>query len=417
MISLPSIGLVPSPVLVVTQPHCCNPQLAIAAVRAGAVGLVHFGCGYDPETWIGAMEKLRRFTQAPDRCGAAWSATCRQDRFPHVLRGLDLQHWSWLLLADIDYRQQDLLAMLRQARQVADRVIVEVYCLSDALAAQEAGFDGLVLKGQESGGRVGEQSSFILLQRVRGKLHAPYWVEGGINPSTAAAVMAAGAAGVVLSEQLWLAEESPLDDGQRSQLQGLDGRETILLGDGKQTYRFFARRGRSTLEAIQRQQQAGQDWFSSLAQAWSSDVAGGRPNPDSLIPAGSAICFAAPLARQFVTVGGILTAFRRSMIENLRLARRQNALAKGSPLAAAIGAAYPIVQGPMSRVSDLAAFGDAVSRHGALPCFALAVSRKPQVERMLDEAKGLLADRRWGVGLLGFAPRSFAPSNSKCSDG
>ncbi len=62
----------------------------------------------DSGTWIGAMEKLRRFTQAPDRCGAAWSATCRQDRFPHVLRGLDRQHWSWLLLGDIDHRQQDL---------------------------------------------------------------------------------------------------------------------------------------------------------------------------------------------------------------------------------------------------------------------------------------------------------------------
>ena len=47
--------------------------------------------------------------------------------------------------------------VLRQGRGVAKRVIAEVYSAADALAAQEAGFDGVVLKGNESGGRIGRQ--------------------------------------------------------------------------------------------------------------------------------------------------------------------------------------------------------------------------------------------------------------------
>src|SRR5262249_46207074 len=63
-----------------------------------------------------------------------------------------------------------------------------------------------------------------------------------------------------------------------------------------------------------------------------------------------------------------------------------------------------IVQGPMTRVSDTAAFADAVAGAGALPFLALALLRRTETERLLQETKTRLGDRPWGAGILGFAP-------------
>jgi NAD(P)H-dependent flavin oxidoreductase YrpB (nitropropane dioxygenase family) len=95
------------------------------------------------------------------------------------------------------------------------------------------------------------------------------------------------------------------------------------------------------------------------------------------------------------------------MRENVRLALSQRALDAGSPLAEQHGTRYPVVQGPMTRVSDTAAFADAVASNGGLPMIALAMLRKHEVERILEETKSRLGDRSWGIGLLGFIPEQL----------
>ena len=58
----------------------------------------------------------------------------------------------------------------------------------------------------------------------------------------------------------------------------------------------------------------------------------------------------------------------------------------------------------MTRVSDVAPFAEAVAREGGLPFLALALLRRPEVERLLEETARRLEGRPWGVGLLGFVP-------------
>ena len=78
--------------------------------------------------------------------------------------------------------------------------------------------------------------------------------------------------------------------------------------------------------------------------------------------------------------------------------------APNSALARAHGVRYPILQGPMTRVSDVAPFTKSVSDAGALPFLALAVMPGAQVRALLLKAKELMAGRAWGVGMLGFLP-------------
>ena len=73
-------------------------------------------------------------------------------------------------------------------------------------------------------------------------------------------------------------------------------------------------------------------------------------------------------------------------------------------MARALGTRYPIVQGPMSRVSDTPAFAAAVAEAGGLPVMAIAAMREDELEPMLRDTRDRLAGAPWAAGLLGFLP-------------
>ncbi|MBW3598520.1 MAG: acyltransferase domain-containing protein [Planctomycetes bacterium] len=110
------------------------------------------------------------------------------------------------------------------------------------------------------------------------------------------------------------------------------------------------------------------------------------------------------LADRYVTIGGVIEAIRKQTAHNLGAARGLKPLAENAPLAESHGTRYPILQGPMTRVSDTAAFADSVSQAGGLPFLALSMLRRAEVEKLLRETQEQLQDRSWGVGILGFLP-------------
>ncbi len=255
------------------------------------------------------------------------------------------------------------------------RVLVQVTSSSEARDAVRAGAQGLIAKGCESGGRVGEESAFVLLQRLRREFDVPIWVQGGIGLHTAAAAIAGGAAGVVLDTQLALARESSLPEAMKKMIGKLDGSETTIVSGQR-----GLRRRKST----------------------------GPPDPfepaQDFLPIGQDAPFAPSLATRFPTAEEILRAIKQSIRGHLTQARSANPLAPGSPLALAHGIRYPIVQGPMTRVSDRPAFAEAVSRAGGLPFLALSLLRGEPLRTLLAETAALLEGRAWGVGILGFVP-------------
>ncbi len=392
--------------LIITPPGCRKADMATAAIRAGAVGVLDLGFGYDPKNHEQAVEALASAAGESGPWGVAWRWLPQASQLVDAFGQLPNRPWPLLVIAGLDFRSGEAPRVLAQGKKLAQRVLAEVYSARDAGAAADLGFDGLILKGLEAGGKVGEQSAFLLLQRVHGKLKVPYWVCGGLGPETAAAALLAGATGVVLGEQLWLADESPMSDVERSVWRRLDGSETRLLSDGAIGYRFFARSGRNVLENIAQQLETGGPWLATLHNALLRSETGVNRD-EALIPLGEEIAFAADLSRRFRNVSGILGAFRRAMRENLTLARDQKSLAAHASLAEKLQTEFPLVQGPMSRVSDVPAFGEAVSQAGALPVFALGLSRKGEVERLLQSAAAQLGDRAWGIGLLGFIPEEL----------
>ena len=232
-------------------------------------------------------------------------------------------------------------------------------------------------------------------------------MQGGIGLNTAAACLAIGAAGVVLDCQVLLARETPLSDQDRNWLSALDGSETVCFGERLgMGYRLYARPGTAVLEEIsEAEDRLCQSKLSSNSKKehW-RELIRERQAVGAVRPLGQDSCFARPFADRFVTVAGIIQAICIRTRQQVATAHRLQPLAENAPLAVRHHTRYPIVQGPMTRVSDTAEFADAISRAGSLPFLALALSRKSEVEGLLDKTRRLADGRPWGVGILGFVP-------------
>jgi NAD(P)H-dependent flavin oxidoreductase YrpB (nitropropane dioxygenase family) len=388
--------------VVVSPSHLLNPWLPIAAVRAGEMGVLDLGYKPLADDHRNAIEELVRHTAGLDRWGIRWDLLADRARSPVVLKELlfDLE-CPTLILAGASGAGVMLAELRDQARSLAAKVFLEAYSAKDAEAAAEAGFDGVILKGHESSGRVADESAYLLLARARQRWSIPFWVQGGLGPDTAAAAFLADAAGIVLGEQLWLAAESPFDSAARQRWALADGSETVVIGDDAASFRFYSQTGNDVRAELARAIAQQNDWQAQLRDYLATREPAAAAE---LIPLGQEIAFARRLAEKHVNVAGILQAYRSRIDENLARAKRGRALEPAGPLAEAIGTRYPIFQAPLAGITDVPEFSQAVAAAGAVPCLAPGLANADQTRQLLEETRELVNGQAWGVGVVGYAP-------------
>jgi acyl transferase domain-containing protein/NAD(P)H-dependent flavin oxidoreductase YrpB (nitropropane dioxygenase family)/NADP-dependent 3-hydroxy acid dehydrogenase YdfG len=372
-----------------------DPGVAIVASRAGATGLLDLAHTTDLDTARSAIARLAAFGR-----GSLGVKVQGGSRLAAELAGELPPAINLVVLAGAE--AASAAPAIALARTAGRRVLVECTNVDAARAAVAAGADGLVAKGHEAGGHVGEETTFILLQQFR-ELDRPVLAYGGIGLHSAAACYVAGASGLVVDVQLALARESSVPPRLRAILERMEGDETLCLGAERgDLCRIYQRPGMAAAGALQ-QMEASDPTREGWREAIQARAGWERPE-DQLFLLGQDGAFAARLARRFHTVAGIVDALRAAIADHVKLARGQRALDRSAALARSHGTDYPILQGPMTRVSDTAAFAEAVARSGALPFLALALLRGPQVRTLLEETRARLGDRPWGVGILGFVP-------------
>ncbi|GGM09597.1 type I polyketide synthase [Micromonospora yangpuensis] len=338
-----------------------SPRVPAAACSAGALGVLDLADGQD---W--ALRALSRAAAwSPEPFGVRVPADCRAtpDEVDRVAGGrVDLV----LVTPDGPWPLAEIVGRYR--------VVVEVTGRDEARAAAAAGAHGLIARGMEAGGRVSDLSTFVLLQQLAAddRLDLPIWVAGGIGPHTAGACLVGGATGIVLDTQLALLPESELPADVQATIRRMDGSETVL-----------------------------RDGFRGIRR-------GGPHDPDSeLLPIGQDGWLAAVFADRWADTGAAVRGMRAALLAALDDPDAGDLLRPGSPLAETLGVRVPVAQGPMTRVSDEAAFAEAVADGGALPFIALALNGPDQCRRILTETVERLGDRPWGVGVLGFAPEEL----------
>jgi len=377
-----------------------DPALAIAASRAGAVGVYNAELDADAKVTLAALDRLGQHARgaygakvgAIDAALSAWLLA-------HAAHGL-----RWLIVdSDAVASQLGLIDALRSA---GTQVLAEVKTAQPLDAALTAHLDGLLVKGNEAGGFVGEDASFILLQKWLQRSILPLYLRGGLTPHVAAACSAVGVAGGVLESQLLLLDEVRLPESLRTLIGNLAGSETVAVGDGEhgEYFRVLVRPGHAA--ARQFATDADGMGYADL-HARVAGRMGWQDPAKGLLPIGQEVAFAAPWRKRYGHLGAILAAVEQAVQGHARIAAQNPPIAEGAPLARSLGLRFPIVQGPMTRVSDTAEFALAVAEGGALPMVAFAMLKGQPLEALMTKTAELLADRPWGIGLLGFAPQEL----------
>ncbi|HEX3782553.1 MAG TPA: SDR family oxidoreductase [Pseudonocardiaceae bacterium] len=354
-----TVSLEDQPELVI---GCCpfgqpNPRLVAAVTKAGGLGVLDLGAGDRRSRQ--ALSQALRWAAGPIALRVSAHCALTAAEFA-ALPGVDSVP-TIILAADAPFSPDELPGR---------RVLAEVTSLAEALRALAAGAAGLIARGNESGGRVGELSTFVLLQQLLtdDRIAVGVWAAGGIGPRTAAAAVVGGAAGVVLDTQLGLLTEADLPVEVANALRGMDGSETVVSGG----HRMLRSR------------------------------AAGRAPAREPLPVGQDGCLAAQFARRWRDVGGTVRAIRDAVLDTVRQGPASTALRADSSMSRALGTTLPVAQGPMTRVSDGAAFAAAVAEEGGLPFVALALADGARSREILLRARAALAGRSWGVGILGF---------------
>ncbi|MFQ6040565.1 MAG: nitronate monooxygenase [Candidatus Poribacteria bacterium] len=417
-------------VITLTLPNLPEPSVAIAASRAGGLGVLDLEYTRDEQAALNAIQKLIKYSRGDvglklDSRATELFAKITSD-WPEKIKTVILTFG----------RQEQMQEQVEFLHRHGVKVLLEATSLEMALAGEQLGVDGIIAKGNESGGRIEGETTFILLQRFLQHLTLPIYAHGGIGLHTAAACYAAGAAGVVLDTQLALTKESALPESVKRKIALLDGSETICLGEQiGETYRIGVRPFTSAVEELKqiekefveesthralrdthkayrpscaasaKQITPDERSQSETINAWRQAVfqrVGWTSENQHLLLVGQDIAFAAPLSKRFVTVGGIIAGIREAINSHVQAAIKLHPLSEGAPLAQSHKTRYPIVQGPMARISDVPGFALDVAEGGALPFLALAMMRGTQIKPLLEETKHLLGNKNWGVGIIGF---------------
>ena len=375
-----------------------DPSLAIAASRAEGVGVFNAECHTSVKPVAAALDRLAQYARNPYgiKLGRTFPAGLIDRLLAQHSKGL---HWV-IFDASGAALQAD---WIQSYRETGGNVLVEISRWEDRELTGSLDIDGWIVKGHEAGGAVGEETTYILLQKALAGTNMPVYAHGGIGMHSGVACFAAGAAGVVLDSQMLLLRESPLRESLHSVVSRLVGNETIGLGDAGEGlyYRILERPGFLAAKSLRaRAPQLSYDELREQAES----ACGWQNTQTQLMPLGQDVAFAATWAERYVTVAGVLTAMRKSLVAHLEQADEMRPLAADSPLAVSHGTRYPIVQGPMTRVSDTAGFAEAVAAQGGLPMLALALMKGNDVRKLLSETTERLQGKPWGVGILGFAP-------------
>ncbi|MFI6958711.1 SDR family NAD(P)-dependent oxidoreductase [Nocardia sp. NPDC050408] len=365
-------------VVVVTPFTEPNAALVVAVERAGGLGVLDLG-------------------RRPDIARAGLADVCRWWTGPFGVRvpsGCDLTPADLPDRVDTIVLPAPLLSPgaqspWRTAGVMGKRLLAEVVSLAEASTAVAAGAHGLIVRGCEAGGRVGELTTFVLLQQLLSepRITVPVWAAGGIGVHSAAAAIAGGAVGVVLDAQLALVAEMDLPPAVAAAIRAMDGSETAVVGG----HRIYVR----------------PDLPVAGAGATEPDPAarlGARDLRTQLLPVGQEGAVAAGLAQRYVTAAAVVQAVRASVAADLNTVVERRPLAAGAVFAAAHGLRYPVAQGPMTHVSDKSAFAAAVADAGGLPFLALSLLSGEKTKALLEQTAALLGDAPWGAGILGFVP-------------
>ncbi len=284
-------------------------------------------------------------------------------------------------------------------------VIAEVSNLTEA-HKKASQVDFFLVKGIESGGKVGEKSSFILIQEFYDSGY-PFVIQGGFGYYNIVGAFIGGALGVVLEGQLYLLPECPLNEQTKNYLASLDENDTYLVGESLDfKYRLMGKIANQSIRNLKDLSKQGEQKNAILETvenlAKESLFFADENVKNTLLPLGVDVCFAKFIKSKFSNLPSFLEGLSVLLREQLDTVSKEWPFAENSEFARGLGVQFPIIQGPMANITDLPSFGKEVLTKGALPIFALGGLLKEEAEAMFQGIQTTFDTKDvYGGGIIG----------------
>ncbi len=225
--------------------YFARAQLAGAVSAAGGMGLLEMNSSGIDETAT-EYDKIRSRTDAPFGLHMFLQVLVAQNRVDEVL---DWALGRTTFMASCAGNPARVMPRLNDA---GIKLYHQVGTLDQALKAADAGVDGLIVEGAESGGLRGANGPhlFSLLQQVRARVDLPLVAAGGIvDGHGMAGAFALGAEGVLMGTRFMSAVESPAHQNWKQAIADCD--RTLSIDPGRSATRMLVVRNEFS-EAVAR---------------------------------------------------------------------------------------------------------------------------------------------------------------------
>ncbi|HUT82071.1 MAG TPA: SDR family NAD(P)-dependent oxidoreductase [Candidatus Bathyarchaeia archaeon] len=384
------------PILAYNPPGILSVDLLKTVIREGGVGLVNL-----------ERMKLNESKELLNVCLSElqnnWGIRISNKQQLELLLNLPANTSPILLItSNLDLTQ----AELEKIKTKQFIILAEVTNLQEAYSKKWA--SSYIVKGYEAGGRIGNETSFILSQQFA-DAGLSFIVQGGVGLYTSPAIFIAGAKAIVLDTQLYLTPECPLPQNIKDFLSKLDATDTRVLGDSTNyKYRVYARLGTKIVnDFIIKEKELLTFNKKERTEKIQNEISSQREMFESnnfmnnLLPMGQDISFAKILTDEFGTVTGIINGLLRQIEKQIKSAITNYPLQENNLISKELGIRYPIIQGPMANVSESPVFAKLISDAGGLPFLALGSLFKGQTRTLITKTKEKLGDAPFGCGIIG----------------
>ncbi|MBD3192858.1 MAG: SDR family NAD(P)-dependent oxidoreductase [Candidatus Heimdallarchaeota archaeon] len=402
------------PILIYNPPGIAQTELIIKAAEVGALGLV--------DLEFLAITEIKELMDKLAKKGLPFgirvnpaSETLTSFMTEELPEGLKVIVFTSKQTLPEDMRKE----MYKFVHSVNLQVAQEVCTEQEAQESFSAGVDAVIPRGYEGGGRVSNQSTFVLFQQcIRHANGTAVIPKGGIGPRTAAALFAGGAAGVVLDTQVYTLPESPVNDEVKKLIRNMGENDTdVLCLTLERPYRCFAKIATKVVKDLKKQEAklrkeglSKKDQYITLRDEIKTKAAVGfkstRP-VNELLFIGQEGVFA-PWFEKQGSLKNALKWFIENVQELLELGSKQAIFSEGAPLAQKHNTKYPFVQGPMANISDTPVFAKKIADGGALPMIALGNLPKEVTTELLEKTKKELGKAPFGCGIVGIEANAEA---------
>ena len=275
----------------------------------------------------------------------------------------------------------------------------------------------IAIKGSESSGFVGSESTFSLFSTIKASMQGQgsspnVYIWGSVaRPELAAAFISAGASGIVFESLHWATDLVEASPDLKQKLCGMRLDHTDLVGGNLGVCCRLYNKGnsRSVKELkdyanslcgseITHEQRKS---FSRRIREESIHALDSQLGRENLIPVGVETTFIGEFVKHFgpeteTAVGTFVNEIARCVSKSYEASEKFI----NSPVAVEMGTRYPFIQGAMSWITDVPEFALKVAEAGALPTIALGLMNAEALNGKLGDLPSILDGRAYAVNVI-----------------